>query len=90
MDDPLNAGLDWIVPQIDDLYDSTFPYGPDAKVMSRADFWSLAGIVAVDYSIDIANIDCPELCPKPVSHTERSSMMPPHLSTYSVLRTLLQ
>lgn len=43
MADPDNAGLGGILAEVNELYDD----GPDSYNMSRADFWALAGVVAV-------------------------------------------
>ena len=51
-----NAGLADIVASLDTVYtDNGY-----ASVLSRADFWALAGIYAVDKSIDLNNADCEE------------------------------
>ena len=70
MNNPANFGLEMIVDHLGVLYDEQIPFA--GKEMSRADFYNLAGIVAVEYSIDYNNIHCnttncemPQVCYKP-------------------------
>ena len=52
--------MEKIVTDLGDLYDVFIPFPPHSKNMSRADFYNLAGIVAVEYSIDFNNKYCAE------------------------------
>ncbi len=67
MADPDNGGLETVFDQLNDLYDRTFPFGEEGLSMSRADFWALVGVVAVEYAIDLNNEDCQgaETCAMP-------------------------
>ena len=56
-DNPDNAGLDVIVDDLEEVYTEN---GYEA-VLSRADFWALAGIQAVDKTIELNNDNCTEV-----------------------------
>jgi len=54
VDNPSNGGLSDLVEQLETLYqDEGY-----SSLISRADFWALAGIAAVDKGIENANEDC--------------------------------
>jgi hypothetical protein len=55
---PANGGLEDIYVEINDFYKNVLPL--NGKTMSRADFFNLAGIVAVDTTVDYNNISCDE------------------------------
>lgn len=55
---PANGGLEDIYAEINDFYNNVMPL--NGKTMSRADFFNLAGIVAVDTTVDYNNISCDE------------------------------
>ena len=56
VNNPDNAGLADLVASLDTVYTTN---GYDT-VLSRADFWALAGVYAVDKTIDLNNDDCEE------------------------------
>merc|ERR1711915_1118620 len=56
VDNPDNAGLADIVASLEEVY---IDNGYDS-VLSRADFWALAGVYAVDKTIELNNADCDE------------------------------
>merc|ERR1719391_1287496 len=56
VDNPDNAGLADIVASLEDVYvDNGYN-----SVLSRADFWALAGVYAVDKTIELNNANCVE------------------------------
>ena len=57
VDNPDNAGLDIIVDDLEEVYAEN---GYEA-VLSRADFWALAGIQAIDKTIELNNENCTEV-----------------------------
>merc|ERR1712013_849355 len=56
VNNPDNAGLADLVDSLDTVYTTN---GYDS-VLSRADFWALAGVYAVDKTIELNNDDCEE------------------------------
>ncbi len=58
MEDPGNGGLGETYDALNQLYDETFPFSSKELGMSRADFYALAGIVSVEYTIVLNNEDC--------------------------------
>jgi len=56
VNNPDNAGLSDLVDSLDTVYTTN---GYDS-VLSRADFWALAGVYAVDKTIELNNDDCDE------------------------------
>ena len=67
-----NGGLQEAYEPFNVLYGETFPF--NGKTMSRADFINLAGIVAVEYSIDFNNANCQDPdCQMPLVRRIKSS-----------------
>ncbi len=58
MEDDLNLGLDEVYEPINELYSEIFPFSEKQLELSRADFWALAGIVGVEYTIGLNNQVC--------------------------------
>jgi len=59
LDDKGNGGLELLFEEINDLHSSIFP-NEEGKSLSRADFWVLAGIVAVEVTREYNNEECLE------------------------------
>lgn len=60
LQNPGNFGLGPVMAALNALHDATFPYGPNQKRMSRADWYNLAGIAEVENGININNNICPD------------------------------
>ena len=58
MADSMNGGLESIYADLDQLYRDTFPFSGKELVLSRADLNALAGIVAVETTIQVNNDIC--------------------------------
>eukprot|EP00095_Tigriopus_kingsejongensis_P006353 maker-scaffold390_size186308-snap-gene-0.33 protein:Tk06353 transcript:maker-scaffold390_size186308-snap-gene-0.33-mRNA-1 annotation:"ascorbate peroxidase-like" len=55
---PANGGLESVFVEVNDFFEKNMPF--QGKQMSRGDFFNLAGIVAVDTTVDYNNIVCEE------------------------------
>ncbi len=54
--DSSNAGLFGVIEELEGLYDDT--YSVSYSGLSRADFWAIASIAAIDNGVDMSNKKC--------------------------------